>query len=177
MSLLLWIVPWWICCCLVTKSNSSNSFVTPWTAAHQASLSMRFPRQENRSGVPFPSPEDITFLLKRSYVNAVNFIYNLFNLFLFSRCRVQLPAAQWTAAHLAAVLHYYLPKFAQTHVHWVDDTLQPSHPLSPSSPPSPNLSQHQDLFQWVSSSDQVAKVLELQLQHQSLQCVFRVDFL
>ena len=57
-------------------------------------------------------------------------------------------------------VHHQLPEFTQTHFHWVDDTIQPS-PLSPSSPPALNLSQHQDLFQWVSSSHQVAKVLEL----------------
>ena len=53
-----------------------------------------------------------------------------------------------------------------------------SHPLlSPSPPAALNVSQHQGLFQWVGSPHQVAKVLELQLQHQSFQCVFRVDFL
>ena len=70
----------------------------------------------------------------------------------------------------------YLQVFAQTHVHWVDDAIKPSHPLSsPSSPPALNLSQHQGLFQWVSSSHQVAKVLELQ--HQSFQWIFRIDFI
>ena len=64
------------------------------------------------------------------------------------------------------VLHY-LPKFAQTHVHWVDDAIWLSHPLSSPSPPALNFSQHQGLFKWVSSLHQVAKVLELQLQHQS----------
>ena len=62
------------------------------------------------------------------------------------------------------VLHY-LPEFAQIHVHWVGDAIQPSHPLSPLSLPAFNLSQHQGLFQWVGCSHQVAKVLELQLQH------------
>ena len=69
----------------------------------------------------------------------------------------------------------YLQEFAQTHVHWVGDAIQPSHSLLPSSPPALNLSQHQGLFQWVSSSHQVVKVLNLQLQ--SFQWVFRVDFL
>ena len=73
------------------------------------------------------------------------------------------------------VLHY-LPEFAQTHVHWVDDAIQPSHSLSSPSL-APSLSQHQGLFQWVSSLHQVDKVLELQLQHQSFQWIFRVDFL
>ena len=72
---------------------------------------------------------------------------------------------------------YYLPKFAQTHVHWVSDAIQPSHPLSSPSPPAFSLSQHQGLFQWVSSSHQVAKVLEFQLQHLSFQWIFRTDFL
>ena len=74
------------------------------------------------------------------------------------------------------VLHSLL-EFAQIHVHWVGDANQPSHPLSPSSPPTLNLSQHQSLFQWVGSSHQMAKVLELQLQHQSFQRILRVDFL
>ena len=73
------------------------------------------------------------------------------------------------------ILHH-LPEFAQTHVHWVSDAIQPSHPLSSPSPAS-NLSQHQGLFQWVSSSHQVPKVLELQLQHQSFQRIFRIVFL
>ena len=70
------------------------------------------------------------------------------------------------------VLHY-LPESAQTHVHWVSDAIQPSHPLSPPSPPTLNLAQQQGLFQWVSSSHQVVKVLELQLQHQSFQWVYK----
>ena len=61
------------------------------------------------------------------------------------------------------------PTLAQTHVHWVRDGIQPSHPLSPPSPPAFRLAQHQGLSQWVSSSHQVAKVLELQFQHQSFQ--------
>ena len=62
---------------------------------------------------------------------------------------------------------HQLPELAQTHVHRVDDAFQPSHPLSSPSPPAFSLSQHQGLFQWVSSLHQVAKILELQLQHQS----------
>ena len=72
-------------------------------------------------------------------------------------------------------VHYQLPELAQTH--WVSDAIQPSHPLTSPSPPASNLSQHQGLFQWVSSFHQVAKVLEFQLQHQSFQWIFRTDFL
>ena len=66
-------------------------------------------------------------------------------------------------------VHNQLPESTQTHVHCVGDAIQPSHPLSSPSPPAANLSQHQGLFKWVSSPHQVAKVLEFQLQHQSLQ--------
>ena len=72
------------------------------------------------------------------------------------------------------ILHHLL-EFAQTHVHWVDP-IQPSHPLLSPSPPAFNLSQHQGLF-WVSSLHQVAKVFEFQLQYQSFQWIFRIDFL
>ena len=72
---------------------------------------------------------------------------------------------------------HHLLDFTQTHVHRVSDAIQPSHPLSSPSPPALNLSQHQGLFQWVSSLHQVAKALEFQLQHQSFQWIFRTDFL
>ena len=74
-------------------------------------------------------------------------------------------------------VHHQLLEFTQTHVHWVSDAIQPSHPLSSPSIPAFNLSQHQGLFQWVGFSHQVAKILELQLQHQSFQWIFRTDLL
>ena len=60
-------------------------------------------------------------------------------------------------------IHHHLPELAQTHIHQVGDAIPPSHPLSSPSPPAPNPSQHQSLFQGVNSSHEVAKVLELQL--------------
>ena len=74
------------------------------------------------------------------------------------------------------VLHN-LPEFAQTHVHWVGDAIQLPHLLSLSSLLALSLPQHQGLLQWVCSLHQVAKVLELQLQHQSFQWILMVDFL
>ena len=74
-------------------------------------------------------------------------------------------------------VQHQLLKLTQTHVHRVGDAIEPSHPLSSPSPPIFNLSQHQGLFQWVSSLHQVAKVLEFHLQHQSFQWIFRTDFL
>ena len=73
--------------------------------------------------------------------------------------------------------HHQLLEPTKTHVHWVGDAIQPSHPLSSPSPPALNLSKQQGLFQWVSSSHQVVKVLAFQLQHWSFQWIFRTDFL
>ena len=74
-------------------------------------------------------------------------------------------------------IHHQLPERAQTHVHQVGDAIQLSHRLSTPSPPALNLSQHQGLFKWVSSSQQVAKVLGVLIQHQSFQWIFRTNFL
>ena len=78
---------------------------------------------------------------------------------------------------LGLLVHHHLPEFTQTHVHCISDAIQPSHPLLTPSPPALNLSQHQGLFQWVSSSHQVAKVLKFQLQHQSFHWTPRTDHL
>ena len=71
------------------------------------------------------------------------------------------------------VLHHFL-ELAQTHVHWVGDAIQPFHPLSSPPPPALSLFQHQSLFQWVSSSHQVSKELELQLQDQTFKWIWRL---
>ena len=97
-----------------------------------------------------------------------------------SLSRVWLFVTPWTAGlpcrMPAFPVHYQFLEVTQTHVHWVGDAIQPSHPLSSPSPVF-NLSQHQGLFKWVSSLHQVAKVVEFQLQHQSFQWIFRTDFL
>ena len=74
-------------------------------------------------------------------------------------------------------VHHQLPESTQTHVYWVGDAIRLSRPLSSPSSPARNLSQQQSLLQWVSSSHQVAKVLEFQLQHQSFQRTPRTGFL
>ena len=74
-------------------------------------------------------------------------------------------------------VHHQPPEFTQTDVHRVVDAIQPSHPLSSPSPPAPNPSQHQGLFQCVNSSHEVVKGLEFQLQHQSFQWTPRTDLL
>ena len=74
-------------------------------------------------------------------------------------------------------IHHQLQEPAQIHVHWISDPIQPSCPLLFPSPPGFYLALPQGLFQWVSSSQQVAKVLEYQLQHQSCPWILRTDFL
>ena len=93
-----------------------------------------------------------------------------------SLSRVRLFATPWTASHQASLI-ITNAEFAQTHIHWVGDAIQPSHPLSSPSSPTFSLCQHQGLFQGVSSLHQVAKVLEFQLEHQSFRWIFRTDFL
>ena len=83
--------------------------------------------------------------------------------------RVRLFATPWITAQQTSLSNHKLPEFTQTHVHGVCDAIQPSHPLSSPSPPAPNPSQHQGLSQWFNSLHEVAKILELQLQHQSFQ--------
>ena len=94
--------------------------------------------------------------------------------------RVRPSAIPWNAAPQGFPVLHYLLEFPQTHVHWVGDAIQPSHPLSLPSPPALNLSQHQGLFQWVCFWHQLAKVLDLQLQHQPCECSglisFRIDW-
>ena len=88
-------------------------------------------------------------------------------------------ATPWTAAHQASLLS--IPNswslFKLMTIDWVGDAIEPSHPLSSTSSPTFSLSQHQGLFKQVSSSHEMAKVSELQLQHQSFQSIFRTDFL
>ena len=115
------------------------------------------------------------FVIKKSYYFE-NYEENIFHLKVFVRSCLTLWDPMDCSTPGFSVLHY-LPEFDQTHVHWVNDAIQPSHPLSSSSSPALNLSQNQGLFQLVGFSHQVAKVLELQLQHHYLQWILRVDFL
>ena len=93
-----------------------------------------------------------------------------------SLSHVQLFATLWIAACQAS-LSITNSQSLLTHVHHVGDAIQPSHPLLSPSLPTFSLFQHQGLFHWVNSLHQVAKVLELQLQYQSFQWIFRTDFL
>jgi len=95
-----------------------------------------------------------------------------------SLSHVQLFAIPWIAARQASLsITNSWSSLKQTHAHRGGDAVQPSHPLSSPSPPAPNPSQHQSLFQWVNPWHEVAKVLEFQLQHQSFQWTPRTNLL
>ena len=190
---------------VVQSLSHVQPFVTPWTAAHQASLSFTiswsllkhmsielvmpsnhpilclpllllpsiFPSIRifsNESTLPMWWPKCTLNMLFSGYL--VDVSYYCCGCSVAHSCLTLWDPMDYSTPSFP-VLHYLL-EFAQTHVHWVGDAIQPSHPLSSLSLPAFNLSQHQGLFQWVSSSHQVAKVLERQ--HQSFQWIFRVDF-
>ena len=143
-------------------------FVTPWTAAQQGFLSFTV----SWISLKFMSVESVM------PSNCLNLCHPLLLLSQFS----SVAQSCWTLCNPMDCstpdlpVHHQLLEFTQTHVHWVSDAIQPSHPLSSPSPPAFNLSQSQGLFKWVSCSHHVAKVLESQLQNQSFQWIFRTDF-
>ena len=156
-------------------------------AAHQAPLSLGFSRQEHWSGLPsWPRAYAISQDLHFWFPGFSVFLFGsvkYFLLFNFLRkCTVQLSSVMSDCNPMDfstpgfSVPHQLL-ELTQIHVHWVSDTIQPSHPLSSPSPPTFKLSQHQQIFKWISSFRQVAKVLEFQLQHQSFQWIIRTNFL
>ena len=121
------------------------------------------------------------YLLYTHFCKALSWSIFLYNLFpkLFCCCFCWAFNSLWPhdcSMPGFPVLHYFL-EFAQIHDHRVSDVIQPSYLLLSPYPPALNLSQHQGVFQGVTSLHQMAKVLELQLQHQSFQWIFRVDFL
>ena len=145
-------------------------FVTPWTAARQASLS----NTNSQS------------LLKLMFIMLVMSEMTRLAVWKTQYSPVQFSSVAQSCLTLCNPMdcstpglpvHHQLLEPTQIHVHCIRNAIQPSYPLSSPSPPTFNLSQHQGLFQWVGSSPQVAKVLEFQLQHQSFQWICRTDFL
>jgi len=159
-------------------SNSGNT--------HWIFPSMGFPRKEHWSGLPFSSPGKLLnprmkpmslhckwilyhWATREAYhKDSVNSVQSLNGVWLCDSMNRSTPGLS---------VHHQLLESTQTHFHWVGDAIQPFHPLSSPSPPALNLFQHQGLFNWVSSSHEVAKVLEFQFQHQSFQRIPRTDLL
>ena len=160
-------------------------FAAAWIVAHQAPLSTDFSRQQNWSVLSFPTPGD----LPNSEIKPRSLVPPDCRWILYhgATCEVLLtgiwmPNGMWEISsvqfsrsvmsdslqphglqHDRLPFHHQLPVLTQSHVHWISDAIQSSHPLSSPSPPAFNLSQHQGLFKWVSSSNQVVIVLEFQL--------------
>ena len=145
----------------VMKSFSPNA---QWLSGWSSKQCLR-PRVLNVNSKPWfhsfscvsptpPPPQVISKSLRLVLLSVKRFIERLTEtvVAIQSLSRVQLPVTPWTTA-LQASLSFTLSQFAQTYVHWVNDAIQPSHPLFPPSFPALNLSQHQGLFQWVSSSN------------------------
>ena len=134
----------------VKSFSSVQLFVTPWTVAYQASPSMGFSRQEYQSGLPFPSPGDLPDPgIKPGSPELQADALPSEPPLQFSSVAQSCPTLCDPMNHSTPGLpvHHQLPEFTQTHVHRVSDAIQPSHPLSSPSPPAPNPSQHQGLFQ------------------------------
>ena len=132
------------------RKNNCLKFI-----ACQAPLCMGCSRQEYRSGLPFPSPEDLPDTGSNPCLLHCRWtLYHLSHQGLF--CSVQFISAAQSCPTLCDPMNYSTPglpvhhqllEFTQTHVHRVSDAIQPSHPLSPPSPPALNPHQHQSLFQ------------------------------
>ena len=161
---------------LFSRSVMSSVSATPWTITCQAPLFMRFPRQKYWSGLPCPSPGNLldpgikpaspaSPVLQADSLPLSHWGSPYITSVQFSSVAQSCPTLCNPMNHSTPGLPVYhqLPEFTQTHVHRVSDAIQPSHPLSSPSPPAPDPSQHQSLFQWVNSSHEVAKVLEFQL--------------
>ena len=153
--------------------NYFQLFVTPWTVACQAALSMGFSQARILEWIAISSSRCSSWPRNWTLVSSISCIGT----------RILYHWATWgTSVQFSSVtqscptlcdpmdcstpglpVHHQLLEFTQTHVHWVGDAIQPFHPLFSPSHPTFNVSQHQGLFQWVSSSHHVAKVLEFQL--------------
>ena len=159
------------------KSDQSLSrvrlFATPWIAARQASLLITI----SRSSLKLTSIESVMPSNRLILCCPLHYVCVVTNVWLRHWYNDGISSVQFSSVSQSCPtlcdpincstpglpVHHQLPEFTQTHVHRVSDAIQPSHPLSSPSHPAPNPSQRQNLFQWVNSSHEVAKVLELQL--------------
>ena len=145
-----------------------------WPRLHKATLKWHFQRREEETLLTlFPLIINLPFLLG---ILISQKMYTADVIFWFSHSVMSDSATAWTASHQASLSITNSQSLLKLMSIKSMMTFQPSHPLS-SLLPAFNLSQHQGLFKWVSSSHQVAKVLEFQLQHQSFQWIFRTNFL
>ena len=145
-----------------------------WKTNVSCSIHQHFPKRKEAASFPSPTPrggEEVLASIREGMDNPSSVQ--------FSSVAQSCPTI-WDPMNRSTPglpVHHQLPEFTQTHVHQVRDAIQPSHPRSSPSPPAPNPSQHQNLFQWVNSLHEAGKVLEFQLQHHSVQRNPRADLL
>ena len=134
---------------VLSSSVMSDHFVIPWTIARQAPLSVGFSRQEYQSGVSFPSPGDLPHPeIEPGSLASPALAGGFFTIQFSSVAQSCLTLCDPMNCSMPGLpVHHQLPEFTQTHIHRVSDAIQPSHPLSFPSPPAPNPSKHQSLFQ------------------------------
>ena len=157
--------------------------------ARQAPLSMGFFRQEYWSGLLCPPPGDLPDPRNKPTSLMSPALAGVFFTTKEPREALKLTSVQFSSVAQSCLtlydpmnrstpglpVYHQLPESTQTHVQWMGDAIQPSHPLMSPSPPAHKLSQYQGLFKWVSPLHQVTKVLEFQIQHQSFQRTPRTD--
>ena len=176
---------------VVQSLSRVRLFVTPWTAVHQVSVLHHLPELAQLMSFEWVMPSNHLvlcrpLLLLPSIFPSIRVFSNDPGPILIHYHSLQVSSVAQSCPTLCNPMNHSmpglpvrhrLPEFTQTHVHWVVDAIQPSHPLSPPSAPALNLSQHHGLFKWVSSLHQVAKVLESQLQqHYSLKFMVYIKF-
>ena len=161
----------------LTQTSLTDFTMFLWKEEKQTFQKLRIPQDSGNhhafSTLPYYLPLNVVkiffiavFLVTTLYYIPYYMRYNIFtNIFQFSSVAQSCPTLcnPMSRSTPGLPVHHHLPELTQTHVHRVHDAIQPSHPLSSPSLPAPNPSQHQSLFQWVNSSHEVAKVLELQL--------------
>ena len=140
---------------VVRKNNKNNNKTMSLGKKEQEEIWHWNDSTKNR--VPFPFH---CFKCKKPFVS---YEINYFSSVQFSRLVVSDSLWPKNCPTPGFPVHHQLPEFTQTQVHWVGDAIKPSHPLLSPSPPAPNPSQHQSLYQWVNSSHEMAKLLEFQL--------------
>ena len=164
--------------CIIKHSNIWKIYIIKWINIFQTSKmhNVTKPCMGERSIQLQDRPMDLSIrsvywygfrfyiVSKMNFYNYLEKIINIhFRSFQFSHSVMSDSFWPHESQHARPPCQHQLPEFTQTHVHRVGDAIQPSHPLLSPSPPAPNPSQHQSLFQWVNSSHEVAKVLEFQL--------------
>ena len=127
------------------------SLIATRESLHTATKTQRNKKKKKKNKIFSHEPKEVLM---------INIYHSTFSSVQFSRSVVSDSSWPHELQHPGLPVHHQLPEFTQTHVHWVDDAIQPSHPLSSPSPSALSLSQHQGLFKWVSSSHQVAEVFE-----------------